>query len=162
AAPAVTASPWTKFCAKDEDSATAVPVCMTYSEARLANGQSARVTLIEREGLQRRIMRVALPGDLNLALGVRAMIDQSKSFTASSFRCQTSACTAEFNVTPDFLARLEGGRVVTLQSVTPTGQAVRFPVPLTDFATVHAGPPNDPRAVEAQQLKKLQDELQRR
>jgi len=159
---AVTSSPWTKFCAKDEDSGTATPVCMTFSEARLANGQAARVTLIEREGQQRKVMRVVLPGDMNLSLGARAVIDQTKGFTAASFRCQTSACTAEFNVTADMLARLEGGRVLSLQSVTPNGQAVRFPVPLADFASVHAGPPNDPRALEDQQQKKLQEELHRR
>jgi len=161
AEPAVAASPWTKFCAKDEDSA-ATPVCMTFSEAKLANGQSARVTMIERDGQQRRIMRVVLPGDLNLALGARAVVDQGKAFTAASFRCQPSSCTAEFNVTSEMLARLEGGRVLSLQSVTPGGQPVRFPVPLTDFASVHTGPPNDTKAMEAQQQKKLQDELRRR
>jgi len=135
---------------------------MTFSEAKLANGQSARVTLIEREGQQRRVMRVVLPGDMNLALGARVVVDQGKTFTANSFRCQPSACTAEFNVTSDMLARLEGGRVLSLQSVTPGGQPVRFPVPLTDFASVHTGPPNDTRALEVQQQKKLQDELSRR
>jgi invasion protein IalB len=160
--PAVTASPWTKFCAKDEDAAATTPVCMTFSESRLANGQSARVTLIEREGQQRRIMRVVLPGDMNLALGARAVVDQGKAFTAASFRCQPSACTAEFNVTADMLARLEGGRQLLLQSVTPGGQPVRFPVPLADFASVHAGPPNDQKAIEELQQKKLQDELHRR
>src|SRR5262249_42298285 len=70
---ATASSPWTKFCAKDEESAAAAPVCMTFSEAKLANGQSARVALIEREGQQRRIMRAVLPGDMNLALGARAV-----------------------------------------------------------------------------------------
>ena len=156
------ATPWTKFCAKDEDSAGSMPICMMFSEATLANGHSARVTLIEREGQQRRIMRAVLPGDMNLALGARAVVDQGKAFTASSFRCQPSACTAEFNVTPDMLGRLESGRMLSLQSVTPGGQAVRFPVPLADFAGVRARPPNDARALEEQQQKKLQDELQRR
>jgi invasion protein IalB len=155
------ATPWTKFCAKGEDSAAA-PVCMTFSEATFANGQSARVTLIEREGQQRRIMRAVLPGNMNFALGARAVIDQGQAFTASSFRCQPSACTAEFNVTPEMLARLEGGRMLSLQSVTPGGQAVRFPMPLADFAGVRARPPNDPRSLEAEQQRKLQDELQRR
>ena len=140
----------------------ATPVCMTFSEAKLANGQAARVTLIEREGQQRRVMRAVLPGDMNLALGARAVVDQGKAFTAASFRCQASACTAEFNVTSEMLARLEGGKLLSLQSVTPGGQPVRFPVPLTDFASVHAGPPNDTRALEVQQEKKLQDELHRR
>ena len=158
----VASSPWTKFCAKDEDGGATAPVCMTFSEAKLANGQSARVTLIEREGQQRRIIRAVLPGDMNLALGARAVIDQGKAFTAASFRCQPSACTAEFNVTPEFLARLEGGRVLSLQSVTPGGQAVRFPVSLADFAGVRLRPPNDQRALEEQQQKKLQEELQRR
>jgi len=160
--PPPVATAWTKFCARDEDSAASVPVCMTFSEATLANGQSARVTLIEREGQQRRVMRAVLPGDMNLALGARAVIDQGKAFTASSFRCQPSACTAEFSVTPEMLARLEGGRMLSLQSVTPGGQAVRFPVPLADFAGVRARPPNDARALEEQQQKKLQDELKRR
>jgi hypothetical protein len=53
------------------------------------------------------------------------------------------------------------GQMMVVQAINMAGSAISFPLPLTDFAKAHDGPPTDPKVFEEQQ-KKLQQELQKR
>jgi len=155
-------SPWAKFCARDEDSNDKA-VCLTSMEARTANGQlAAGVALVEREGEQRRILRVTLPRSMQVALGARAAIDQMPPFSATIVRCLPKGCMADFETNNELLDRLKKGRTLMLQAVGAAGQVVRLALPLGDFARVHEAPPNDPNTAEERQQQRLQEELEKR
>jgi invasion protein IalB len=157
----VAATPWKKFCPKEVGSEAGV-VCMTSAELQLGNGQLIRATLIERDGTERRILRFNLPRGAHWNLGVRVVVDQGRVFPAGSVRCPPSGCMADVETGAELLAGLRGGRTLTLQSVTATGQVLRFPISLANLPAVLDGPPGDQSTAEDAQRRKLEDELNRR
>jgi hypothetical protein len=68
---------------------------------------------------------------------------------------------ADYEASDDMVQKLKKGQTLTIQAINLAGSAISFPLPLTDFAKAHDGPPTDPKVFEEQQ-KKLQEELQKR
>jgi invasion protein IalB len=154
-------SPWAKFCGKG-NAPEAKQVCFTGKDARTEAGVPVvAAALIEPDGEPKKIFRVTLPSPLQLQYGTRLIVDQQQPLTALFFTCFSNGCMADYEGTPDLVGKLKKGQMLTIQAVNLAGNAISFPLPLTDFAKANEGPPTDPKVFEEQQ-KKLQDELQKR
>ena len=155
----LTYSPWTKFCLKGQD---AKQVCFTGKDARIELGiPVVAAVLIEPEGKPKKTLRVTLPLGMQLSPGTRTVIDQNEPLTAPYVICFTNGCMADYEATPDMIAKLKKGQGLVVQAINSTGQPISLVLPLADFAKAYDGPPTDPKIFEEQQ-KKLQEELQRR
>jgi invasion protein IalB len=154
-------SPWAKFCGKGQDP-NAKQVCFTGKDARTEAGVPVvAAALIEPDGEPKKIFRITLPSPLQLQYGTRLIIDQQQPLSAPFFTCFSNGCMADYDGNPDVIARIKKGQSLTIQAINLAGNAISFPLPLTDFAKANEGPPTDPKVFEEQQ-KKLQDELQKR
>jgi invasion protein IalB len=153
---------WYKRCGPDQPQAGQKKICFTIKEARLDSGQFvASAGLIEAEGEQNRILRVTLPLGLLLQQGTRMVVDTNEPMMGAYSFCLPNGCWADFQVTPDFVARLKKGQNLTLQAFNLNAQVANFSFPLADFAKVNEGAPMDDKAIEEQQ-KKLQEEMQKK
>jgi invasion protein IalB len=154
-------SPWAKFCGKGQDP-NAKQVCFTGKDARTEAGVPVvAAALIEPDGEPKKIFRITLPSPLQLQFGTRLIIDQQQPLSAPFFTCFSNGCMADYEGNPDTIAKIKKGQMLTIQAINLAGNAISFPLPLTDFAKANEGPPTDPKVFEEQQ-KKLQDELQKR
>ncbi|MFL9825959.1 invasion associated locus B family protein [Rhodoplanes sp. SY1] len=154
-------SPWAKFCGKGQD-ANAKQVCFTGKDARTEAGQPViAAALIEPEGEPKKLFRITLPSPLQLQYGTRVIVDQQQPMTGPFFTCFANGCMADYEATPDMIAKLKAGQMLTIQAINLAGAAISFPLPLSDFKKANEGPPTDPKVFEEQQ-KKLQEELQKR
>jgi invasion protein IalB len=159
--PPIVYSPWTKFCGKDNNPA-AKEVCLTVKEARLETGQFlAGAALIEQAGEEKKLFRVTLPLGMQLPQGTRMLLDKEQPMQGRYIVCLPNGCMADFDVTPDFVAKLKKGQQIVLQGINLPGQAASYMLPLADFAKANDGPPTDPKKFEEEQ-KKLQEELQKK
>ncbi len=131
-------SPWTKFCLKaNQNDPNSKQVCFTGKDARIESGMPVvAAVLIEPEGEPKKILRVTLPLGMQLIHGTRLIIDQNQPLTAPYVICFTNGCMADYEATPDMIAKMKKGKA-------------------------YDGPPTDPKVFEEQQ-QKLQEELQKR
>jgi invasion protein IalB len=155
-------SPWTKFCLKNNNDPNAKQVCFTGKDARIESGMPVvAAVLIEPEGDTKKILRVTLPLGMQLIHGTRVILDQNQPMTAPYVICFTNGCMADYEATPDIVAKMKKAQGLVVQAINSTGQPISLVLPLTDFAKAYDGPPTDPKVFEEQQ-QKLQEELQRR
>ncbi len=154
-------SQWTKFCGKGQEP-NAKQVCFTGKDARTEAGVPVvAAALIEPDGEPTKIFRITLPSPLHLQYGTRIIVDQQQALTKPFFTCFTNGCMADYEGSPDLIAKLKSGQTLTIQAINIAGNQISFPLPLADFAKANEGPPTDPKIYEEQQ-KKLQEELQKR
>ena len=154
-------SPWAKFCNKAPDP-NAKQVCFTGRDARTEAGVPVvAAALIEPDGEPKKIFRVTLPSPLQLQYGTRILIDQNPPLASPFFTCFANGCMADYEGTPDLIAKLKAGQAITVQAINLGGNQVGFPVPLADFKKANEGAPTDPKVYEEQQ-KKVQDDLQKK
>ena len=156
-------SPWTKFCLKaNQQDPNSKQVCFTGKDARIESGMPVvAAVLIEPEGDPKKILRVTLPLGMQLVHGTRLIIDQNQPMTAPYVICFTNGCMADYEATPDMVAKMKKGQNLVVQAINSTAQPITLGLPLADFGKAYDGPPTDPKVFEEQQ-KKLQEELQRR
>jgi invasion protein IalB len=162
----LTYSPWTKFCAKGKET-NDKQVCLTGKDGRAETGQPiVSAVLIQPEGGPN-VLRVTLPLTVQLKLGSRVMVDQTKLASLTSdtqgrpyTTCFVNGCMADFEATPDVINQLKKGQSLWVQGFAVSGELVSLPVPLQEFGKTLDGPPTDPKVIEEQQ-KKMQDELKR-
>jgi invasion protein IalB len=155
-------SPWTKFCLKPNNDPNAKQMCFTGKDARIETGMPVvAAVIIEQEGEAKKILRVTLPLHMLLPQGTRVIVDQEQPLTAPYFLCIEGGCMADYDATPDLIAKMKKGQVLNVQAINQNHQPLTLPVPLADFGKAYDGPPTDPKVLEQQQ-QKLQEELQRR
>jgi len=155
-------SPWAKFCLKNNNDPNAKQVCFTGKDARIESGMPVvAAVLIEPEGEPKKILRVTLPLGMQLIHGTRVIIDQNQPMTAPYVICFTNGCMADYEATPDMVAKMKKAQGLAVQAINSTGQPISLVLPLADFAKAYDGPPTDPKVFEEQQ-QKLQEERQRR
>ena len=154
-------SPWTKVCQKGQETDNK-EVCIIHKDGRLENGMPVVIAeLLEKEGIDKKILRVTVPFGMRLQPGTRVIIDQAAPATAPYAFCLQFGCIAEYDATADMVANMKKGQMLTVQAINLNNQPISLPLPLTDFGKAYDGPPIDPKALEVQQ-KKLQEELQKR
>ena len=94
-------------------------------------------------------------------------IDETKLKTVKLdyMLCHLAGCTAEMELTPEFLKELKTGGGIVFLAINPGGQTMGFPVPLDGFAQTYAGAPVDnkqygeARKALMQQIAQRQQEL---
>jgi invasion protein IalB len=151
-------SPWAKFCGKGDEPG-AKEVCFTGKDARTEAGQSVvAATLIEPEGKQGKLFRVALPRPLQEQYGARLIIDTEAAISTMFSRCFANACMADYEATPELVSKLKKGKMLHIQATNLAAAAITFPFPLVDssgnsFAGANEGPPTDPNVFQEQQKK---------
>lgn len=148
-------SSWTKFCDRASDT-NSPGACFTTQYGQLVDGTAVVVaTVIEAEG--KKALRVTMPLAMQLAQGLRAVVDQGQPMNAPYRVCATNGCEAEFEVSDELVDRLKTGQSLTLESIDFRGYPVNFSMPLLGFAKAYGGAPTDLQAE-----RKLQEDLQKR
>jgi invasion protein IalB len=164
--PQLVYSPWAKFCGKGQDPA-AKEVCFTGKDGRTEAGQPVvAAALIEPTGEPKKLFRITLPSPLQLQFGTRLIVDQDPPISGAFFTCFANGCMADYEATPELVAKLKKGQMLQIQAINLAANAITFPLPLADtsgnsFQKANDGPPTDPKVFEEQQ-KKLQEDLQKR
>ncbi len=165
--PPLVYSPWAKFCSKGEDPG-AKEICFTGKDARTEAGQPlVAAALIEPQGEPKKLLRITLPGPLQLKYGARIVIDKEPPISGVFVTCfANGTCIADYEATPELVGKLKKGQMLEMQAINLASAAITFPMPLSDnsgnsFQKANEGPATDPKVFEAQQ-KKLQEDLQKR
>ncbi len=168
-------SEWVKFCVNPEqetDSAgnpaskdpkdKSKQVCLTGTDGRLESGQPIiAVVAIEPTAEPQKILRITLPVGMHLQYGTRLIIDQDEPLTAPYVTCFANGCISDYDLKPEILNKLKKGKKVVIQGINFDGSAISVPVPLTQFAKVHDGPPSDLNVL-AERQKKLDEGLKKK
>jgi invasion protein IalB len=169
AAPAVQPSPpltyskWTKLCERSAETKSRL-MCRTGRDGRLDNGVPlVAAVLIEVEGEPKKVLQVTLPAGVMLPRGTRVMIDNDEQFAqvAPFTVCTNSGCIAQLESDVNGVGRLKKGQMLHMQAFSMQENVMTLSIPLGEFAQAYDGPPADPKQIE-EQNKKLIEELQKR
>jgi invasion protein IalB len=166
--PQLVYSPWIKYCQKGQDP-QAKEFCFTGRDGRTEAGQPiVAAALLESPTEAKKLFRVTLPtaAGLQLPFGTRLVIDGDPPLSGAFFTCVAAGCMADYEATPELVARLKKGQMLQIQAINLANAAIAFPLPLADstggsFQKANDGPPTDPKVYEEQQ-RKLQEDLQKR
>jgi invasion protein IalB len=172
-------SEWIKFCiapgqgTDGEASGTIVgpgasdpnaqQVCLTGIDGRMESGMPivAVVAIEPSTGDGKKVLRLTLPVGMHIQHGTRFIIDQGTPLTAPYVTCFPNGCISDYELTADVLGKMKKGKAAVVQGINYDGSAISVPVPLTEFAKAHDGPPTDPQVL-AERQKKLEEELKRK
>jgi invasion protein IalB len=144
-------SPWTKFCLKDKDADAVRRICLTTKEGRSESRQAGvSAAVIEPEGEPKKIFRVTVPLDMQLAYGTRVIIDSIPPQRNPYVTCSAQGCLSDYEATAELLDNLRKGRNLVVQAIDAKGAAQTWVLPLQDFAAAYDGPPTVPSARELQ------------
>jgi invasion protein IalB len=156
ALPAITYSPWIKFCLGN--------TCFVGRDGR-ANAECGPVVaavLIERNGDAKKTLRVILPTRVNLERGVRIIIDQGPTIERPYGDCFASGCMADYDAGAELVDQLKQGRMLVLTATDKANSPINLTVPLVDFANAYDGPPQELKEFEkVLSAEKTQAELDR-
>jgi invasion protein IalB len=163
AVPPLTYSKWTKLCDKNAETKSRL-LCRTGRDGRLDNGVPlVAAILIEIEGEPKRVLQVTVPVGVMLSRGTRIMVDddESSAVVAPFMVCTNNGCLAQIESDANAIARMKKGKNLYIQAFSMQQSVMTLSVPLTEFAQAYDGPAADPKQVE-EQNKKLIDELQKK
>jgi invasion protein IalB len=149
--PALTYSPWTKFCLGN--------TCFTGRDGRLnvigRDGRSnvdcgpvVAAVLIEQNGDAKKTLRVTLPTRVSLERGVRIIIDQGQAIERPYVNCFANGCMADYDAGAELVDQLKQGRMLVLEAIDKANSPISLTVPLVDFANAYDGPSQEPKVFE--------------
>jgi invasion protein IalB len=149
--PALTYSPWTKFCLDD--------TCFIGRDGRLnvigRDGRSnvdcgpvVAAVLIERNGDTKKTLRVTLPTRVSLERGIRIIIDQGQAIERPYVNCFANGCMADYDAGAELVDQLKQGRMLVLKAIDKANSPISLTVPLVDFANAYDGPPQESKVFE--------------
>lgn len=182
-------SAWVKLCEKapviakgkdGKDERAERNICLTHHERLDGNTGMVLVSAAIRdvESQDKKHLMVMVPLGMAIQPGLRAKIydkamwdaaqknekvDDSKlEVTKLNFSlCHPAGCTAELDLTPDFVTKLKGGAGMMVFSINANGQVIAFPVPLNGFNEALGGAPID-NAKYSEARKALMGQIQQR
>jgi invasion protein IalB len=129
-------SSWTKHCFTQADK----QICGTGITSRNVCGLLVSATLVEREGDREMTLHVTLPATVREERGVRIAIDDGPPSIADFTGCHSYACTADFAIDAELLARLKAGRALIVDVLHASQGRIRHTLSLADFAGGYGGP----------------------
>jgi invasion protein IalB len=149
--PALTYSPWTKFCLGN--------TCFTGRDGRLnvigRDGRSnvdcgpvVAAVLTEQNGDTKKTLRVTLPTRVSLERGVRIIIDQGQAIERPYVNCFANGCMADYDAGAELVDQLKQGRMLVLEAIDKANSPISLTVPLVDFAKAYDGPSQEPKVFE--------------
>ena len=141
--PALIFSPWTKFCLTD--------TCFIGSDGRLQPdcGSVVAAVLIERNGDEKRTLRVTLPGRVNPERAVRISIDRGQAIERPYIGCFPNGCMADYAAGAELVDQLKQGKMLVLEAMDKANSPISLAVPLVDFASAYDGPSKEVKQFEA-------------
>ena len=154
--PALTYSPWTKFCLNE--------TCFVGRDGRLKAdcGPVVSAVFIERNGDTRKTLRVTLPTRVSLERVVRIIIDQGQAIERPYVGCFASGCMADYDAGAELVDQLKQGRMLVLEAIDKANSPISLSVPLVDFANAYDGPSKEPQVFEeVLSTKEMQTKLDR-
>jgi invasion protein IalB len=132
-------SSWRKLCFKGSDGAT---LCRTTSTGMQDTGEAVvRVDLIERPDGGAARLQLFVPQGSNLAMGVKATVDQAASTNIQYNFCLTNICIAADKVSQKQIGEMESGQILKIEQADFNSSTVTMNFPLNQFAAAHKGPP---------------------
>jgi invasion protein IalB len=148
-------SPWAKFCGNDK-APGAGQSCFIATEVRTQGGVPVMAaSLIERDRQSKTVMRIKIPGPLQLRYGARAIIDEDQLIRAPFFTCYANACMADFPIATEIAQKLRKAQTLTIEAICLDGAAVSFHVPMTSYRASQDGPGADVKLFEEQEREFL-------
>jgi len=163
AVPPLTYSKWTKLCDRNAETKSR-QMCRVGRDGRLDNGiPLVAAVLIEIEGEPKRVLQVTVPVGVMLSRGTRVMVDddESSAVVAQFLVCTNSGCLAQLEPDLNTIAKMKKGKNLYIQAFSMQQSVMTLSVPLSEFAQAYDGPAADPKLVE-EQNKKLIEELQKK
>jgi invasion protein IalB len=161
APPQLIYSPWAKQCGKAQDAGGKTGCVTTRSSFAETGFPAVALALIEPDG-EKKVFRITVPElPVAMAPGMRLVVDQGAPVPGAYLTCFRGACIAETEATPDIITKMKSGQNLFVQVVTMNNQVAAFPFPLADFKKVNEGPASDPKVLEGE-MKKLMEDLQKR
>jgi invasion protein IalB len=139
---ALTFSPWTKFCLTD--------TCFIGRDGRLQPdcGSVVAAVVIERNGDEKKTLRVTLPARVNLERAVRMIIDQGQAIERPYIGCFASGCMADYAAGAELVDQLKQGKMLVLEAMDKANSPISFTIPLVGFASAYNGPSKEPKEFE--------------
>lgn len=130
---------WEKICFKAGGAPT---LCRTSITGKFSTGQMAvRVDLIERDGTSAARLQLFVPVGMYLQHPAKLTVDQGNPFRVPYTWCLTNACIAADVAPAGIITDMESGKTLVLELVDSNLLALTTSVPLTQFVTIHKGPP---------------------
>ncbi|SDP01056.1 invasion associated locus B family protein [Afipia sp. GAS231] len=140
--PALTYTPWTKFCLSNTcfvgRDGHSIPDCRPV----------VAVALIERSGDTKKTLRVTLPTRVSREHGVRIIIDQNQAIERPFGSCFANGCNADYDAGAELVDQLKQGRMLVLEAIDKANSPISLTVPLIDFASAYNGPAEEPKVFE--------------
>jgi invasion protein IalB len=149
--PALTYSPWMKFCLAD--------TCFIGRDGNLkakgSDGHSivdcgpvVSAVLIERNGDMKKTLRMTLPPRVNPERGVRVIIGQGQPIERSFTNCFANGCMADYDAGPELVDQLKREHMLVVEATDRAGSPISRTVPLAGFADAYVGPSREPKVRE--------------
>jgi invasion protein IalB len=138
----LTYAPWRKVCFKATQEAGSKMLCRTTIKGKWDTGQIAlRVDLIEREGDPVARLQIFVPPGSFLQPGIKLTVDQGSPMQIPYVICLTNGCVAGSVANDRLIRDLESGQMLALETVNSNVVGVTNSLPLSEFAKVHQGAP---------------------
>ncbi|MHB0769523.1 invasion associated locus B family protein [Bradyrhizobium sp. 5.13L] len=135
----ITYGNWRKLCFK---AAGAPTLCRTSITGTFPTGQVAvRLDLIERDDGRNKRLQVFVPVGMYLQHPVKLTVDQGNSYQVPYTWCLSNACIAADVADPNIIKDMEAGKALLLEVVDSNLLSLTTSLPLTQFASVHKGAP---------------------
>lgn len=150
---------WLKVCGKDQANNT--EICYTTRDFVSDQGQPVLALAVYDVKSQQpqRVVRALVPLGLLLRPGVRFGVDQGQPQPGAYAICLPNGCFAENTaITPAFVDSMKKGTTLNLSVQNQAGAEVVFAVPLEGFGKAFDGPPIDPKVLEEQQKKAIEEQ----
>lgn len=80
---------------------------------------------------------VQLPLGLNLPVGAKFQVDDSKGIDLQIQTCENRGCYASTSIAPDLLAALKSGKQLKVSFQNLGKETITIPLPLADFAAAY-------------------------
>lgn len=173
AAPAAAAnqSAWVKLCEKapvlvkgkdGKEERADKSICLTHHERLDGNTGMVLVSaaIREVEGQDKKHLMVMVPLGMAIQPGLRAKVYDKTMWDAAQKNekvddskleavklnyslCHPAGCTAEIDLTPEIMQKINAGAGIMVFSINANGQVIAFPVPLNGFGGALTGAPID-------------------
>jgi len=152
---------WVKVCFQDAQSRR--EVCYTTRDfAEEPETPIVSLEVFDFKGDDGKLLRLMTPLGLALKPGFRFSVDKGRQESGGFEVCFPSGCYADAKTPGATIEAMKKGERLLLSVKKISGEELTFSLPLAGFGASFDGPGRDPKTLEAEQTKKLQEELQKR
>jgi invasion protein IalB len=148
-------APWDKTCLNE--------TCFVWSDGHSSPdcGPVVSATLIEQVGKPKKTLRITLLPRVNMARGVRIIIDDGEAIERPYAGCRANGCTTDYEAGAELITKLKHGRILGLEVVDNANSPISLAIPILGFADAYDGASHQPKVVETT-AKELQAEIEKR